>query len=237
MMAARDVAAVATLLRRRCVLVAPGYDATPALAARLEAALDESGAVVAIASPFARGGRLRDRSWLARMVTAWSNGFLSLAAHGDVATVVGTIRVCEPEALERILASAPGIDLDAEIVLQARRLHLGIVEIPMELERTGAAHRYSTRNIAAAAARLWARVRCGLFYRPSLWLALPGLLPGLLPLVVAFLLLIHATPGQLALWTIVTLIVQYGSLALFSWQAGSFAFKRLFRRDARPRTS
>jgi hypothetical protein len=235
-MAARDVAAVATLLRRRCVLVAPGYHATPALVERLEAALDKSGAAVAIASPFARGGRLCDSSWLARMVTAWSNGFLSLAAHGDVATVVGTVRVCEPEALERILASAPGIELDAEIVLQARRLHLGIVEIPMELERTGPAHRYSA-HVAAAAARSWARMRCGLFYRPSLWLALPGLFPGLLPLVVAFLLLIHATPGQLALWTIVTVVVQYGSLGLFSWQAGSFAFKRLFRRDARPRTS
>ena len=48
MMAARDVAAVATLLRRRCVLVAPGYDATPALVKRLEAALDESGAVLAM---------------------------------------------------------------------------------------------------------------------------------------------------------------------------------------------
>jgi hypothetical protein len=237
MMAARDAAAAVTPASRSNVLVAPGYQATPALVDRLVAALDESGAVLAIASPFARGGRLRDRSWLARIVTAWTNGFLSLAAHGDIATVVGTIRVCTPEALERILASAPGIDLDAEIVLQARRLHLGIVEVPAELERTSPQHRYSAASIAAATARCWARVRCGLAYRPSLWLALPGLLPGLLPLVVAFLLLVRATPGQLALWTIVTLIVQYGSLGLFSWQAGAFAFKRLFRRDARPRTS
>ncbi len=237
MMAARDAAAVVAPVSRHCVMVAPGYDATPALVERLTAALNESGAAVAIASPFARGGRLHDRSWVARMVTAWSNGFLSLAAHGDVATVVGTIRVCEPEALDRILASAPGIDLDAEVVLQARRLHLGIVEVPAELERTGPAGRYSTRSVSAAAARCWARVRCGLFYRPSLWLALPGLFPGLLPLVVAFLLLVHASPGQLTLWTIVTLIVQYGSLGLFSWQAVGFAFKRWFRRDTRPSTS
>jgi hypothetical protein len=70
----------------------------------------------------------------------------------------------------------------------------------------------------------------GLRYRPALWLAVPGLIPGLLPLVVALLVIWRATPAQAALWTAVTLIVQYGSLAILSWQATSFVSKRLQRR-------
>jgi hypothetical protein len=187
--------------------------------------------MLAIASPFARGGRLRDRSWLARVTTAWTNGFLSLAAHGELATVVGTIRVIRLEALAHVEASAPGIDRDAEIVLEARRQGMCIVEVPMELERIAAPHRYSIAGLSAAIARCWSRIRCGLHYRPSLWLALPGLLPGLLPLVLALLLVLHATPAQIALWTIVTLVVQYGSLAIFSWQTTSFVAKRWLRRS------
>jgi len=41
------------------------------------------------------------------------------------------------------------------------------------------------------------------------------------------LLLLHATPGQVALWTGVTLVVQYGSLAILSWLTATFAAKRL----------
>ena len=212
------------------VIVAPGYEATPPDVAALIAAMEAKGAALAIASPFAHGGRLRDNSWLARTATAWSNGFLSLAAHGELATVVGTIRVMREEALASVRESAPGIYPDAEITLEARRQGFRIIEVPMELERHAPANRFSFASLWGATVRCWNRVRCGLFYRPALWLALPGLVPGVLPLVVAIVLLVHATPAQIALWTAVTLVVQYGSLAIFSWQAGTFAFKRWGRR-------
>lgn len=215
---------------RTTLIVAPGYSAPDALVERLHAALGSDEAALAIASPFARGGRLRDRSWLARIGTSWTNGYLSMAAHGELATIVGTVRLIRDEALARVRASAPGIDPDAEIVLEARRQGLRIVEVPVELERDGPRDRYSFANLGAGGARCWNRVRCALHYRPALWLALPGLLPGLLPAVIAALLLLHATPGQIALWTGVTLVVQYGSLAIFSWQTTSFVAKRWFRR-------
>jgi hypothetical protein len=212
------------------VSVAPGFAASDDLIALLTRALGEHEADLAIASPFARGGRLQDPSWLARAGTASLNGFLSLAAHGEVATVVGTVRVLRRGALARLLPACSGIDLDSEIVLEARRQGLRIAEVPSALERKPAADRYTLRALCRSLARSWNRVRVGLHYRPALWLAVPGLIPGLLPLVVALLVIWRATPAQAALWTAITLFVQYGSLAIFSWQATSFASRRLRRR-------
>ena len=212
------------------VSVSPGFEASDALVGQLNSALIDRDAAIAIASPFARGGRLCDSSWLARMATSWLNGFLSIAAHGEIATVIGTIRVYRREALERILAVCPGVDLDSEVViLEARRQRLRVVEVPAVLRRMHASSAFSVYGLRAAASRLWAQVRSGLRYRPALWLALPGLIPGLLPLVIALLLVAHASPAQVALWTFVTLVVQYGSLAIFSWQTSTFVVKRWLR--------
>lgn len=212
------------------VCVAPGFTTSDALVGQLVRALQAKEADIAIASPFARGGRLRDRSWLARTVTGSINGFLSLAAHGEIATVVGTVRVFRESVLTRVLPACAGIDLDSEVVLEALRQGLRIVEVPADLERMPEPDRYSLRGLWRAISRSWAQVRSGLRYRPALWLAVPGLIPGLLPLVVALLLIDRATPAQTAFWTVVTLVVQYGSLAIFSWQATSFVAKRLRKR-------
>jgi hypothetical protein len=222
--------------REYVVSAARGYDGNVAdpgeggLVDRLIAALRETESGIAIASPFARGGRLRDPSWIARTATYWQNTFLSLAAHGEVATVIGTVRVLQRDALQRVLPSCAGVDLDSEIVLEARRQGVRIIEVPADLARKPDPGRFTLQGLLASSARLWARLRVGLHYRPALWLALPGLVPGLLPIVVALLLILRATPAQAAFWTIVTLVIQYGSLALFSWQTSAFVAKRWVRR-------
>jgi hypothetical protein len=224
---------------RTIVTVAPGFNAdAPAgdgltVVERLTAALREADAAIAVASPFARGGRLKDPSWLARMALAWDNTFLSLAAHGEIATVIGTIRVIRQDAFARLVEQCKGLDLDAELLLEARKQGVRIIELPFELKREPGAHRFAFASLRAAAARSLARLRTGLRYRPALWLALPGLVPGLLPLVIGLLLIFRATPAQAAFWTVLTLIVQYGSLAIFSWQTTSFVARRL-RRNAVP---
>jgi len=220
------------------VSVAPGYadnllpERGPgSLIERLVAALNDSGADIAIASPFAPGGRLVDASWPARTATWWENNFLSLAAHGDLATVVGTIRVYRREALARVVKACAGVDLDSEIVLEARRRGVRMIEVPVELTRVPDRNRSSFKSWPDAHSRFWARLRTGLRYRPALWLSLPALVPGLLPLVVALLLIMRATPAQAAFWTIVTLVIQYGSFAMFSWQTSTSVAKRWLRRQ------
>jgi len=218
------------------VAVAAGYadNVMPrnsrSLVARLAAGLVESGADIAIASPFARGGRLADSSWLARTAAWWGNGFLSLAAHGELATVIGTVRMYRRDALVRMVTARPDIDLDSEIILEARRQGIRIIEVPVELAHVSEENGLSLRSLLAVNSRFWARVRLGLCYRPALWLALPGLVPGLLPLVIALLLSARATPAQTIFWTVVTLAIQCGSLAIFSWQTSSFVTKRWLRR-------
>jgi len=225
---------------RYVVHAAPGFerdavsdDLRNSLIERLVMALRETGTAIAVASPFARGGRFRDPSWLARVATTWENAFLSLAAHGELATVIGTVRVYRKDALARITATCSGDDLDAQLLLEARKQGIRITEVPADLTRTPEPNGFSVRALRAAARRLWAHVSLGLRYRPALWLALPGLVPGPLPLIVGLLLMFRVTPSQAAFWIIVTLIVQYGSLAIFSWQTSSFIARRWLLRKLR----
>lgn len=217
--------------------VSPGYAGNVAserstLVEELTTALRESGAHVAIASPFARGGRLYARSWLARTAAAWQNGFLSIAAHGDVATVIGTIRMFRRDTLRRLLKACPGFDLDCEVVLEARKQRVRIIEVPAELTHDPDSTRASLKSRLAAGSRFLARLRSGLHYRPALWLALPGIVPGVLPLVLGLLLVVRATPAEALFWTSATLVVQYSAIAILSWQTTSFVAKRWLRRPS-----
>jgi hypothetical protein len=53
-------------------------------------------------------------------------------------------------------------------------------------------------------------------------LALPGILPGVLPLIIAIAALEHASLKTIALITLITMVIQNASLALFAGQLASF---------------
>jgi hypothetical protein len=200
---------------------------------RLVRRLADESAGVAVASPFARGGRWREPSWWLRAFLAWTNRFLSLAAHAELRTLVGTVSVFERGAYERAVAACAGSDVECSLLLECRRQGIRIVEVPFDLKADAA------RATGAWGAALWLAVRrslsatrAGLRYRPALWFAVPGLVPGPLPLVAALLFALHASVGLAAQVIAATLIVQYTSLAIFSWQATTFVAKTLRRRNA-----
>jgi hypothetical protein len=110
-----------------------------------------------------------------------------------------------------------------ELLLGAMKRHVRIVEVPATLkwseERRSAGGRLNVSRALAQTAQI---AQLSFRHRPSLWLAVPGLVPGLLPFVVAVLLLLHVSAATLAAATIATIAVQYLSLALFAGYLGAF---------------
>jgi hypothetical protein len=135
------------------------------------------------------------------------------------------------EALRRLEFAGDGMDAVAEMLLCALRKKMRVAELPATLcwsdERRGAGERFRPLAVLPRiAATCWMACR----YRPALWLALPGLFPGLLPLTVAALLAFRVNGPTLAIGTTTVIVVQYSSLALFSGQLAAFFGQRLYHR-------
>jgi glycosyltransferase involved in cell wall biosynthesis len=191
-------------------------------------ALERENADVATASPYMRGGTVANVPWMRRMLSRQANRVLSLAANGRYATITCMVRAYRTAFLKHLEVHEDGMESSAELMLEAIRKQGRIIEIPARLEwsEERRAGRQQIR-IAKVARATWTTLRLAFGHRPALWLAVPGLFPGLLPLVVAILLLLHVSAQTLAIGTAITVVIQYTSLAIFAGQLGTF-FARVF---------
>ncbi|HET7815555.1 MAG TPA: glycosyltransferase family 2 protein [Candidatus Baltobacteraceae bacterium] len=193
------------------------------VAIRLLDAIERNGADVALASPYMRGGHVANVPYVRRLLSREANRFLSLATNGRYSTLTCMVRAYRRSFVTGLAPVARGMDVNAELVFLTLKNGGKIVEIPATLRwtddrRTGAPR----MNLRKTIAQTWATLAAGLHFRPALWLAIPGLVPGLLPAVVAVLLLLHVPARTLALGTAVTVAVQYTSLAIFAGQLTAF---------------
>ena len=204
---------------------------TPALAMQLLEAIDREKGDVALASAYMRGGSVKHVPFLRRVLSREANRVLSLAARGRYATFTCMVRAYRTAFVRAIDFRANGMEANAEILLGAIRIGGAILEYPAHLEWNDARKRSRALPRPLVTARqTWATLRLAFAHRPALWLAVPGLIPGLLPLVVAVLLVFHAGARTLAIWSAGTIIIQYTSLAIFAGQLGTF-FASVFSRS------
>ncbi|MGB6985522.1 MAG: polysaccharide biosynthesis tyrosine autokinase [Candidatus Aquilonibacter sp.] len=203
---------------------------------RLLRAAQLENADVALASAYAKGGRVRGVPWLRAMLSREANRFLSLATGGVYATLTCMVRVYRRDVLGKLSFDVDGMDVNAHVALQALRVGARVVEIPATLQwpeqRKRNAGRASLRSICALT---WRTMMCGLRHRPALALSIPGLIPGLLPAVVAIMLLSRCTPQTIVIGTAITMIIQYGSLAILGGQTLSFLHRRYVKKSPVPR--
>ena len=210
---------------------------SPATAMQLIDALTIERADVALASPYTFGGHVRNVPLLRRLLSQEANRFLSLATNGRYATLTCMVRAYRVAALSRLEFRGERMVAIAEMLLCAVRQNMRIVEIPATLEWTQARRKATGRiNVPRILAQIGATVLLGCRYRPALWLALPGLFPGLLPLVVALLLAFRVSPATLAIGTTATIVIQYTSLALFTGQIAQF-IRQKFNQKRRYRSN
>jgi hypothetical protein len=196
---------------------------SPDVAIELLDALEREHADVALASAYMRGGHVANVPYLRKALSREANRFLSLAAGGRFSTLTCMVRAYRKSFLSTLHPVSNGMDVNAEILFLAIRKRGTIVEIPATLRWSDdRRHGMPRMNLRKTIAQTWATLAAGFAFRPSLWFAIPGLVPGLLPAVVALLLLMHVPARTLALGTALTVAVQYSSLAIFAGQLTAF---------------
>lgn len=190
----------------------------------IETAIAQNADIV-LASPYAKGGKVRNVPWTRALLSREANRFLSMATNGKIATSTCVVRVYRRGTFVELSHSATGMEVNAALLMEALRKHARVVEVPATLD-WGDARPASRGSLRSIARLTWSTLRCGFGHRPSLLLAIPGLVPGLLPLVVAVLYLLHFSASSIAFWSVVTIVIQYSSLALFAGQAVTFIHRR-----------
>lgn len=197
----------------------------PSLFPRLVDAAIAEGADVALASPYMKGGKVQNVPLMRAILSREANRFLSMAANGKIATLTCVVRAYRASTYLGLHSTATGMDVNAALLFEAVRNGAHVVELPAVLDwgDSRPAPRGSLRSICKLT---WNTMRCGFGHRPSLLLAIPGLVPGLLPFVVAVLYLMHFSASAIAFWSLVTVVIQYSSLALFAGQTVSFIHRR-----------
>jgi glycosyltransferase involved in cell wall biosynthesis len=207
----------------------------PGHIAALLRGLSESGAAIAVASPYVRGGSVRNVPLLRRWMSAWANRFLSIATGGAVATLTGMVRAYDARALRGLPVNTDGMEVNHELIFAALRQGLRIVEVPAQLHwrdaaasPTGARAAFKAANAASRrssmriASHLWSVLASGFRYRPSMVFVIPGLIPGLLPLVLLLLVLVRPSHATIVNTTLATMAVQGLSLGFLAVLTGSY---------------
>lgn len=204
---------------------------SPATAMLLIETLERERADVALASPYANGGSVVNVPPLRRVLSREANRFLSLATNGRYATLTCMVRAYRVAALRRLEFRGDRMAAIAEMLLCALRQNLRVVEVPATLAWSQARRNGGRRiSLPRITSQICATLLLGCRYRPALWLALPGLFPGLLPLVVALLLAFRVDRATLAIGTTATIVIQYTSLALFTGQITAFIRQKINQR-------
>ncbi|MDE2483407.1 MAG: glycosyltransferase family 2 protein [bacterium] len=183
----------------------------------------DRGADIAVASAYMRGGSCRRVPFVRLQLSRWANRYLSLAVNGRIRTLTCLVRAYDGAWARRLLASGAFTECTFGVLLAAYRDGARIVEVPACLDWSAQPRQRARRLALMRASRhAWDVLVAGVRTRPMLLAAIPGLIPGLLPAVVAAALVLRVTPGTLAAATLATIVVQYASLALFSYQLGDF---------------
>jgi glycosyltransferase involved in cell wall biosynthesis len=188
--------------------------------------MQDSGARIVVASPYARGGRTTAVPFGRRVLSKAANRMLSMAAGGGLTTLTGMVRVYDGPFLRNLDLCAVDSEINTEIIYKARMLHARIVEIPAHLDWSFPASGGKRR--ASANARVTRHTFSSLFasflFRPFVFF----LLPGLLLLAVAAYAFARAAP-HISVLTAVTLVLalQLISLGVIAAQ-GKRYFEELF---------
>lgn len=191
----------------------------PDIIPQLLAQMDRNGDDLVLASSYMPGGKISNVPFVRRLLSREANRFLSLATNGRFATLTCMVRAYRLEFFRNLESNEERMEINAELLLKASAGGARISEIPAIL--CWSAQRAKTRgriDVRRTLRQIGRTMRYGIGYRPALLLALPGIVPGVLPLIVATAFLVHLPLPAIAVITAITVIVQHASLALFAGQ-------------------
>jgi glycosyltransferase involved in cell wall biosynthesis len=142
----------------------------------LASVIRDRGAKIALASPYMRGGSIRNVPWLRRNLSILGNRFLSFFVKGHFSTLTSMMRAYDGKFIRSVNLRAMGMEIMPETIHKSMILGGSIVEIPGRLDwgpqRSFADGRISSMRIVQ---HIFATVLAGFIFRPFLFFIIPGL--------------------------------------------------------------
>lgn len=195
----------------------------PEIIPRLLLQMSQSADDLVLASPYMRGGKVTNVPLIRRLLSREANRFLSFATNGRYATLTCMVRAYRLDFFKTVSSIEQRMEINPELLFNALRNGARVSEIPARLSWSANRTKCRARVNPARTIKQVARtVRCGVKYRPAILLAIPGIMPGVLPLMLAIMFLLRLNLGTIATITLITIVIQNTSLALFAGQLAVF---------------
>jgi len=151
----------------------------------------ETKAKIVIASPYMKGGKISNVSWMRRTLSVGANRFLSLCAKRNFTTITSMVRAYDRKFLKSLDLRAMDVDINYETIYKAHLLGARIVEIPAHLnwgyKKDVSKKRKSSLRVFKTIISVFFG---GFIFRPVMFFMLPGfvlMLLSLYPLTWAFI--------------------------------------------------
>jgi glycosyltransferase involved in cell wall biosynthesis len=103
---------------------------------RLADALETENAEIALASPYMRGGSVRNVPVHRRLLSRAGNWYLARMSGHGVATSTCVVRAYRREVLDQLVLTSDGMELQLEVLMKASLMGFRVCEIPAELAWT-----------------------------------------------------------------------------------------------------
>ncbi|MBU0516305.1 MAG: glycosyltransferase family 2 protein [Proteobacteria bacterium] len=100
---------------------------------RLLDALDQAPVDIALASPYAKGGTVRNVPAYRRLLSRWGNRYLARMSSYKISTVTSVVRAYRAEVLDELVLTADGSEIQVEVLMKAAMLGFRVVEVPADL--------------------------------------------------------------------------------------------------------
>ena len=158
----------------------------------LARAIRDRRAKIVLASPYMKGGSIRNVPWLRRTLSIWGNRFLSFFVRGHYSTLTSMMRAYDGDFIRTVNLRAMGMDIMPETVHKSMILGGSIVEIPGRLD-WGPQRIYSDNRVSSMriVRHLFATILAGFIFRPFMFFIIPGLLIGAFSAFVNFWMFMH----------------------------------------------
>jgi dolichol-phosphate mannosyltransferase len=144
---------------------------------------------IALASPYAKGGRVQNVPFCRRLLSRVGNWYLARMSNYSISTSTCAVRAYRREVFDAIVLTSDGMELQLEVLMKASQMNFRVVEVPAHLQwakrRAGEAKQRVSKMRILRVVRLY--LLLGWLSRPAMVfmvLAWAMLLPGLYMAVV-----------------------------------------------------
>lgn len=133
-------------------------------------------AKLVLASPYMQGGRVTNVPPVRRFFSVWGNRFLRVFARGGISTLTCMVRAHDGPFLRSLVLKSEGMDLMPEVIYKTMVLGGRIEEIPAHLDWSKqVTHGLLRTSSMRIVSHIFSTIFTGFFFRPFMFLVLPGL--------------------------------------------------------------